>query len=548
MNILQSVGIVYLFALLFGIIVPWGTLIPGHVQTTVTEIDRALQSENRVRVIVALKLPAITGLSLADRSRAAQQAQDRVLASVDINDFKVVYRYASVPALAGMINARGLAALRASSDVERVDLDAPGSGNLAQSVPQIKADILHNYGLTGNGVTIAVLDSGIDRDHMDLSDSLVGEQCFCSGGTGCCPNGLSIQSGPGAAEDDNGHGTNVTGIITGNGQVAPVAVAPGANIFAIKVLDSNNSFCCSSDVIAGLDYILTNRPDVKIVNMSLGTSATFVGDCDNDTAFTLAYASVINALTSSGVSVFASSGNDRLQNRMEAPACIANSFSVGAVDNADNVAPFSNSGPTLDLLAPGVGVTAAGISGGTSTFTGTSMASPHAAGTTALLLEAFPQLLPADIINILKNTGVPLVDQKNGLSHPRIDAEAAYLSSAAATVSGEVFINGLPVAGRTVTFENIATGERTTNITDTAGRYVFTSVATGTYRIRFTLRLSPGATISGIVKANGFPEAGKRVVLNPVPVIATTDTDGSFKFGRLPEGRYSIVIRRVDLP
>jgi subtilisin family serine protease len=171
--------------------------------------------------------------------------------------------------------------------------------------------------------------------------------------------------------------------------------------------------------------------------MSLCTFATFAGDCDNATAFTMAFASAVNALISNGVSVFASSCNSGLPTRMGAPACVANTISVGAVDDGDNVAAFSNSSPTLDLLAPGVGVIAAGIGGGISTFTGTSMASPHAAGTAALLLEAYPGLSPADILNALKGTGVMRVDPKNGLSHPRIDAEAAFLSlNGRATVSG----------------------------------------------------------------------------------------------------------------
>jgi subtilisin family serine protease len=437
--LLQPIIRVILFALLLSIAVAWGTLIPVQVQTVDTEVQRALQAQDRVRVIVALKLPAGTGPALADRRSAAQQAQEQVLASVGIDDFQVMRRYDALPALAGITTARGLAALLANSAVERVDLDVPGSGGLAGTVPQIRVNSLHKLGLTGNGVTIAVLDSGIDRDHPDLSDALIDEKCFCSGEGGCCPNGLPTQSGAGAAEDDHGHGTNVTGIIRGRGQVAPVAVAPRTNIVAVKVLDANNGFCCSSDVIAGLDYILAKRPEVKIINMSLGTFATFAGDCDNATAFTMLFASAINALASNGVSVFASSGNSGLPNQMTAPACVANTISVGAVDEVDNVAFFSNSGPTLDLIAPGVRVTAAGIGGGTSTFTGTSMASPTAAGTAALLLEAFPGLSPADILSALKGTGVMRFDPKNGLSHPRIEAKAAFISLyIGATVSGEV--------------------------------------------------------------------------------------------------------------
>ena len=103
-------------------------------------------------------------------------------------------------------------------------------------------------------------------------------------GNGCCPNGQTTQSGAGAAEDDNGHGTNVSGIITANGVVAPEGSAPEAGIVAVKVLDSSNGFCCTSDVIAALDWIFANRPDVDVVNMSLGTNVRFAGHCDAATS------------------------------------------------------------------------------------------------------------------------------------------------------------------------------------------------------------------------------------------------------------------------
>ena len=163
-------------------------------------------------------------------------------------------------------------------------------------------------GFNGQGVTVAILDSGVDTDHPDLADDLDGQACFCSslsGEGGCCPNGLSSQTGPGAAEDDHGHGSNVAGIVTSNGVRAHAGVAPKAKIVAIKVIDRNNRFCCSSDVLAGLDWILTNRPDVDIVNMSLGTFTTYSGDCDGASATTMAFSSAINALRATGVLSFA---------------------------------------------------------------------------------------------------------------------------------------------------------------------------------------------------------------------------------------------------
>ncbi len=395
-------------------------------QTAGPGVQAAMQATGRVRVMVVLKSP--DGGSGAAGRQGMQMAQYSVLQRLG-TEFQVAHRYHAVAALAGVVTPVGLARLLASPEVERVDIDEGGSGELFDSVPQIHADVVQDvYGFDGSGVRVAVLDTGFDSDHPDLAGALDGEQCFCSGNGGCCPNGNVTQAGTGAAEDDHYHGTHVSGIITSDGAVASRGVAPGAKIVAVKVLDANNEFCCTSDIVAGLDWIIANRPDVQVVNMSLCTYATYSGDCDNANASTMALASAINTLTANGVSVFAASCNAGMVNAMGAPACVANTVSVGAVSKTDVVASFSNSSTTLDLLAPGVGIYSSVTGGGVQALSGTSMASPHAAGTAALLLEAHPLLTPFEILNAMVSTGVPLTDPKNGLTRPRVDAEAALLS------------------------------------------------------------------------------------------------------------------------
>jgi cysteine-rich repeat protein len=398
-----------------------------HGQVAGRPVLAEIQLHGTARVLVALQAP-LAG-TRAERQRSIGLAQARVLSAVGKSEFETARRFESVPALAGRVTAAGLARLLASPDVVRVDLDGGGKGDLAMSVPQIGADVVQDvHGFDGSGVTVAVVDSGFDSDHPDLAGALVGEQCFCSGGGGCCPGGGATQSGAGAAEDDEGHGTHVTGILAGRGVVASRGVAPGASIVAVKVLDSNNEFCCASDVVAGLDWIIANRPDVRAVNMSLGTFAAYFGDCDGADASTMAFADAVDTLTANGVAVFASSGNGSLPNRMSAPACVHDTISVGAVNDVDAVAGFSNDSATLDVLAPGVGIVAAGLGGGTATKNGTSMASPHAAGTAALLFEALPSLSPAIFLAALKTTGLAVTDPRTSRIHPRIDAEATLLT------------------------------------------------------------------------------------------------------------------------
>ena len=143
-------------------------------------------------------------------------------------------------------------------------------------------------------------------------------------------------------------------------------MAPNADIVSVKVLDSNNSFNFLSEIVAGLDFVLTNPQfNVQIINMSLGTFALFEGNCDS--IFPTA-AAAIDGLRNSGVISFVSAGNSSSGTSMGAPACIANSISVGATDDNDIVATFSNSNATTDIFAPGVSIISSGLGGGTANF------------------------------------------------------------------------------------------------------------------------------------------------------------------------------------
>jgi subtilisin family serine protease len=304
----------------------------------------------------------------------------------------------------------------------------------------IGADLVQGSGVRGGGVVVAVLDTGVDTDHPDLADSIVDQQCFCTNanGSGCCPGGGTTASGAGAAEDDQGHGTNVTGIITGNGSVAPAGVAPDAQIVALKVLDSAGGASGTAQVLSAFDYILTARPDVRVVNLSLVFSA-FPGTCDNAASFTIPFAQAINSLAGRGTAVVASSGNNGFPNQIGMPACIASAVAVGAVydgniggvsfgcvdgsTSIDQVTCFSNSSTAVDLVAPGAAITSTGLGGGSVTFLGTSQAAPHVAGALALLISAGQSAAGAEAA--LKATGVGVTDSKSGLSFPRIDVGSA---------------------------------------------------------------------------------------------------------------------------
>ena len=338
--------------------------------------------------------------------------------------------------MAGWVTPAGLRQLAASPDVSRVYLDMAGHAEDLQADALVHADQARAAGYTGTGVTVGILDSGMQANHPDLADSLVTEYCSTSGRN--CPNGLNTQTGAGAARDDNGHGTNVAGIVTGNGTIAPVGIAPSTKVVAVRVLAADGSFGSTAQVITGIQFIL-DHPEygVKVINMSLGTDALFPGTCDGvNPNFT----SIVHALRLQGVTLFASSGNQRATTEMALPACIGEVVAVGAVYDsnfgtstvfcnsstaADKVTCFSNSSSALDVLAPGAAYTSTGRGSGTSTYYGTSQASPTAAATAADLLQKNPSLTPAQIESTLKATGKPVTDSRNGRVTPRVDVIAA---------------------------------------------------------------------------------------------------------------------------
>jgi subtilisin family serine protease len=405
-------------------------------------VVEALRERPRVRVIVALREPTTSVANLSLRNEEVHGVQGRVLDRLPPRDFVLTHRWESLNAFAGEVTLSGLRTLMADPDVLMVDEDPIAYMDLAETAALIRVDQVRGAGTTGKGVVVAVLDTGVDTHHPDIRDGLAAEQCFCmsASGAGCCPNGTTEQSGAGAAEDDNGHGTNVTGIITSDGRVAPPGIAPDSTVVVVKVLDKTGAGT-SSGILSALDFVINRHPEVKVVNLSLGLGNLFPGACDSAASFTTAFASAVNTLRGRGAVFFASSGNNGSSSQIAVPACIGNAIAVGAVYKgdvgtitfgctdattaADRVACFSNSDSQVDVLAPGAPVTSAGIGGGVSTFVGTSQACPVAAGVAALILSAHPGLSPDAVEAAMKNTGVTITDPKNGLSFRRIDAKAA---------------------------------------------------------------------------------------------------------------------------
>ena len=410
---------------------------PGSTARVSPEVRQTLDEHNTARVLVALREPrALRSLPL-DVSRLQVEvaaAQASVLAAIGPGDFALTYRYLAVPGLAGEVTSKGLAALEQHRDVAAITLDGLGSAAMTTSVPLIHADEVHIAGVTGQGIVVAVLDTGIDTNHPDFAGRILYESCFLA--TGQCPGGAH------PAEDDNGHGTNVAGIAAGGGTVAPTGVAPGVQIAAYKILNANANGNLS-DWVAALDDIIANHPEVDLVNMSLQSDAGCFGG-PMETA--------VSMLRQLGVATFIATGNHGRKNSFTIPACIEEGLSVGAsydtdigpfnwssvcIDPstaADQVACWSDSADSIDLLGPGALITAAGMGGGTSTYRGTSQATPHALGVAALMLSVTPGLSVDELEARLEATGKLLTDDLDDnvpttfRTTPRIDARVALLT------------------------------------------------------------------------------------------------------------------------
>ncbi len=387
----------------------------------------------------------------SERRVMVAQIQDRVLSDMAPGEFTVAYRYRNFPALAGRVTAGGLGKLAMSPDVIAVGPDARGTGQLDGSRPFIGADDVHNLGITGQGITVAVLDSGIDTDHPDLSDNIAaGAWHFLNQGA---------DQGPGA-EDDHGHGTSVSGIVTSKGTVAPLGIAPDADILAVKVLDSNNSGWLS-DWAAGVDYVVSVKDDYDAlcaINMSLASYSVYSQcPCDDANTYNQVLGAAIQAAGDAGIITFACSGNNGHCDQMSSPACLAAAVAVAAVydeemgrepdsgtyrdifggsfadchdasTGPDLVTCFSNRSACNKLAAPGRLIVSTGIGGGSSAFTGTSQATPHCTAVAALMAEwaGSMTLTPEQVVQIMMDTGAPTIDPCGSAPNPvRIDALAA---------------------------------------------------------------------------------------------------------------------------
>ncbi len=304
--------------------------------------------------------------------------------SFDIASEEISHEFESVDMIEAELSEEQVAELENNPNVSYVEKDIPVHA-YQQEVPygieKVQAPLAHQNGNTGEGVKLAVIDTGIDSSHEDLN-VLGGYSVFDSG----------VDADP--FYDGSGHGTHVAGTAAAlDNNVGVVGVAPDADLYAVKVLNSSGSGT-SSGVAQGVEWAIQNGMDV--INMSLGSSA-----------HSQAIQDVVDAAYyEHDILVVAAAGNEGnalgTGDTVGYPAQYDSAFAVAATDQYDQRASFSSTGPAVDISAPGVDIYSTVPGNGYSSLNGTSMASPHVAGAGAVIRSSFPGADAADVRSLMQ--------------------------------------------------------------------------------------------------------------------------------------------------
>jgi len=451
----------------------------------IADMDRLVgmaRQHGTVPVIVELDVPQVDALmeasiATADRdadlAAAIKSTADRTIMQLPAGWYEPKRVFRTVPYASIWVTEEGLAALESmpgvlsvvENEIRRLPepVTQAESGNridqplLQNTVKVIGADKAWAMGYTGKGWYVAILDTGILKTHEFFKGKPIQEACFTTvnatyGSKGICPNKRDEMIGPGAAKhqktSDSGwdHGTHVSGIAAGKKSTL-AGVAKDAGIIAVNVfsLFKSNDYCWTGtcvlswvdDQIAGLEYIYSLRNTYKIasVNMSLGGgNYTSQSACDKDNS---AEKKAIDNLRKVNITTVISSGNGGSCAGIGAPGCISSAVAIGATDDADREASFSDWNKSLvDIFAPGVAVYSSTGKSNKSyeSWDGTSMAAPHVTGAVALMKQAKPGATTSQIVAAMQKnakTGVKMRCGSGSKGRVQVDRAITGLKSGA---------------------------------------------------------------------------------------------------------------------
>jgi subtilisin family serine protease len=428
---------------------------------------------------------------VAGQQRSAiAQARETLLSKLSRFRPQQVKPFAAIPYFAIRLGPEALQFLRTLPEVVTIEEDQLNAPSLYESVPLVGGTGAFQQGFTGSGWAVAVLDSGVDKNHPFLSGKVVSEACYsttASNGSSysLCPGGVSASTSPDSGLDCStnisgcGHGTHVAGIAAGKSSDFS-GVAKDASLIAVQVFstlpdqvscDPRPAPCIgayNSDIIKGLERVLELSSSFKIAaaNMSLG-GGYYQSYCDIEQG--ASKAAIDNLLSADIVTVIAS-GNASYIDAIGYPACVSSAVSVGSTTKSDTVSSFSNSASILTLLAPGEAINSSEPNGQFATNSGTSMAAPHVAGAMAILRQKAPTAGVDALVEALVNSGVPITDPRNGITKNRIQVDSALSLLSGSISSNDNFADAQQLSGASATVTaNSANATKETGEPDHAG-------------------------------------------------------------------------------
>jgi subtilisin family serine protease len=445
--------------------------IPDHPKiVNLGAMRQAFEESGRAKVIAHWKLPtafAAWQLPAAPAERRRLRAQvhaagEALIVGFSTEEVQLRRRFTYIPAFAVEASRAGLERLLAAEEILKVEPDLLLQAHTAQGIPLMQAAAVRGV-YRGEGVSIAVCDTGIDYTHQQL-------------GGGGFPNakvigGYDFGDNDADPMDGQGHGTSCAGIAAGalpsSGDYIG-GVAPEAKLYALKITSGASGSAYASDLAAAWEWCIDHQDDdpanpIRVISTSLGGGG-YSSPCDSlSPAMAQAAANAVSA----GITLFASSGNDGFCGKLSMPACISLVVSVGAVFDAnvgglgvcvdssscaankeaysgcysgfiswvystaaDQVIPYSNVSEALDLFAPSYRAYTTAKGGGFVTnFGGTSAACPYAAGLAAIMQGAARAatgafLAPAQVEESLTGSGDPVTYPAAGITRPRPDLAA----------------------------------------------------------------------------------------------------------------------------
>lgn len=416
-----------------------------------SRLARKIQETRTLPVIIRLRLSyraeveVAGGVGSEAQRRLIRQVRERLLDQLAGYEPTSVKVYDYLPLVALQLNVTGMDSVQGLIDALDIAEDELMSPELEQSTIRTGAAQSWAEGYTGAGQTIAIIDTGIDKNHPFLANKIVSEACYSTtdpnrGATSLCPRGVSSTVAADSALPCSGlsgcaHGTHVAGIAAGKG-AAFSGVARDSTIISIQVFSrfSGPDACgptvptCLksflSDQLLALNRVfeLKDTYAIAAINLSIG-GGKYNAYCDQQL---YPGKEAIDLLRSAGIATVVAAGNDGYTDGLAAPACISTAISVGSTNTStDMVSSFSNTASFLNLLAPGSLINSSVPGSGFAAYQGTSMAAPHVAGAWAVLRQRAPQATINEIYSALTLSGVPITDQRVGITKSRIQIDAA---------------------------------------------------------------------------------------------------------------------------